>query len=149
VTSHFLAAAAAVGLLSAGLVNASETRSFEAMTGRSTMFGSGEGSGADAGRCRVDVVRSGSVGTADISRQEFSDGSCVCTVTTGPSGNNGSAEEIVNRLLRDRECAGAPAPGEEASQAGGGPGGLIGALAAVAGVGTAGVAASSGKDSPG
>ncbi len=145
-TSHLLAAAAAVGLLGAGFANAGETRSFEAMTGQSAMFGSGEGGSAAGDKCRVDVIRSGSTGTADVTRQAFSDGSCVCTVTTGPSDSNGSAETIVSGLLRDRECEGAPAPGEEASQAGG-PGGMIGVLAAVAGVG--GGVAVTGSDSAG
>jgi hypothetical protein len=155
VTSQFLAAAAAVGLLSAGLANASETRSFEAMTGQSAMFGSGEGSGAAGDKCRVDVVRTGSAGTADVSRQEFSDGSCVCSVTTGPAGNNGSAETVVSNLLRDRECAGVAGgggggdAGAAAAGGGGGIGGgaVIGVLFAVsaAGIGLA----AGGKDSPG
>lgn len=153
-TSQFLAAAAAVGLLSAGLANASETRSFEAMTGQTAMFGSGEGSGAAGDKCRVDVVRTGSAGSADVSRQEFSDGSCVCTVTTGPAGNNGSAETVVSNLLRDRECAGAAggSGGEAGAAAAGGGGGIgggavIGVLFAVsaAGIGLA----AGGKDSAG
>jgi hypothetical protein len=146
VLSQFLAAAATVGLLGAGLANSAETRSFEAMTGQIAMFGNGEGGGAD-NKCRVDVVRSGAAGTADIVRQTFNDGSCVCTITTGPEGNNGSAEEIVTNLLRDRECASTPAIGEDAAQAAGGPGTIIGVLAAVAGAG--GGVAVGGNDSAG
>jgi hypothetical protein len=147
VTSQFLAAAAAVGLLGAGLANAGETRSFEAMTGQAAMFGSGEGGGAAGDKCRVDVIRTGAPGSADITRQTFNDGSCVCTITTGPNDNNGSAEAVVSNLLRDRECESAVAPGGEASEAGGGFGTIAGVLAATAGLG-AGVGAS-GSDSAG
>jgi hypothetical protein len=152
VISQFLAAAAAVGLMGAGFANASQTRSFEAMTGQTAMFGGGEGGGAEGGTCRVDVVRSGSAGSADITRQTFSDGSCVCMITTGPAGNNGSAEAAVTNLLRDRECAGAPVAGAAGGQAagaaagGGGMGGgaVIGVLFGVAALGV-GVAAGGGK----
>lgn len=132
-TSHLLAAAAAVGLLGAGIANAGETRSFEAMTGQTAMFGEGEGGGA-GDKCRVDVVRTGSAGSADIARQNFSDGSCVCTITTGPASGNGSAEAVVGNLLRDRECEGAANPADEAS--GGGMGdALVAGLFGLAGAG--------------
>ncbi len=149
-TSNLLAAAAAVGLLGAGLANAAETRSFEAMTGQVAMFGAGEGGGAAGDKCRVDVVRSGSPGSADIARQTFSDGSCVCTITTGAAGSNGSAETVVANLLRDRECEGAPTAGNEAADAassGGGVGGgaVIGVLFGVAALGV-GVAAGGGNN---
>jgi hypothetical protein len=147
VTTYLLAAAAAVGLVGAGLANAGETRSFEAMTGQTAMFGAGEAGGAAGDMCRVDVVRSGSAGSADITRQIFSDGSCVCTITTGPAGNNGSAEDIVTGLLRDRKCEGAPTPDGEVAEAGGGIGTILGVVGATAGVG-AGVGAS-GNDSAG
>jgi hypothetical protein len=153
VTSQFLAAAAAIGLMSAGLANASETRSFEAMTGQVAMFGAGEGGGADSDKCRVDVVRTGAAGSADITRQTFSDGSCVCTITTGPAGGNGSAETAVTNLLRDRECEGAAVAGGDvagAAAGGGGMGGgaVIGVLFGVAALGV-GVAAGGGGDSAG
>jgi hypothetical protein len=148
VISQFLAAAAAVGLMGAGLANASQTRSFEAMTGQSAMFGSGDGGGADGVTCRVDVVRSGSAGSADVTRQTFSDGSCVCTVTTGQVDSNGSAEAIVSNLLRDRECEGAPGPDGKVAKAGGGTG-IIGALFGIAAVGGGVGASSSGNDSAG
>jgi hypothetical protein len=155
VISQFIAAAAAVGLMGAGFANVSETRSFEAMTGQTAMFGGGEGGGAQGGTCRVDVVRSGSAGTADVTRQTLSDGSCVCTVTTGPVSSNGSAESVVTDLLRNRECAGAPEAGNVGSEAaaggGGGVGGgaVIGVLFGVAALGV-GVAAGGGnKDSAG
>jgi hypothetical protein len=147
VTTYLLAAAAVVGLVGAGFANAGETRSFEAMTGQTAMFGAGEGGGAAGDTCRVDVIRSGSAGSADITRQTFTDGSCVCTITTGPAGSNGSAEDIVTGLLRDRECEGAPAPDGEVAEAGGGFGTILGVVGATAGVG-AGVGAS-GNDSAG
>lgn len=139
---------AAVGLMGAGFANASQTRSFEAMTGQAAMFGGGGGGGAEGGMCRVDVVRTGSAGSADVTRQTFSDGSCVCTITAGPAGSNGSAESVVTNLLRDRECAGAPLAGNVGSEAaaGGGMGGgaVVGVLFGVAALGV-GVAAGGGK----
>jgi hypothetical protein len=156
VTSHLLAAAAAVGLLGAGFANAGEIRSFEAMTGQVAMFGSGEGGGAAGDKCRVDVVRTGAPGSADIERQTFTDGSCVCTITTGPNGNNGSAEATVSNLLRDRECAGpgmAAADTGAAAAAGGGGGmgggAVIGVLFAVGALGVGVAAGGGGSDSPG
>jgi hypothetical protein len=153
VISQFLAAAAAVGLMGAGFANASQTRSFEAMTGQTAMFGSGEGGGAEGGNCRVDVVRSGAAGSADVTRQTFSDGSCVCTVTTGPASSNGSAETVVTNLLRDRECAAAPVGGYAGSEAGaaaggGGMGGgaVIGVLFGVAALGVGVAAGGGGKN---
>jgi hypothetical protein len=151
VTSQLLAAAAAIGLLGAGFANAGETRSFEAMTGQAAMFGAGEGGGAAGDKCRVDVIRTGSAGSADISRQTFNDGSCVCTITTGPAGNNGSAETIVSDLLRDRECGVPAAAVADAATGGGAAGGggtVIGVLFGLAALGV-GVAAGGGSDSPG
>lgn len=148
-TSHLLAAAAAVGLLGAGPANAGETRSFEAMTGLSAILAASEGA-TSAGKCRVDVVRTGSPGSADVTRQSFADGSCVCTITTGPSDSNGSAESIVGNLLRDRECEGAPNANSEAAEAAGGAG--LGAIAGVlfgGGAIGAGVANGGGSDSAG
>lgn len=149
-TSHLLAAAATIGLLGAGIAGASETRSFEALTSR--VAASSEGG---SGQCRVDVVRTGNSGSADITRQSFSDGSCVCTVTTGPANSNGSAEAVVAALLRDRTCEGAPPPAGYAGQAaaggsaGGATGTVVGITAALAGVAVAGAAGSKKKDSPG
>lgn len=144
-TSQFLAAAAAVGLLGAGMAGASETRSFEAMTSPAAMFGSGEGSGG-AEKCRVDVVRNGAPGSADIARQDFADGSCVCTITTGPAGNNGSAESVVGALQRDRECETSAAPAEE-SNGGIGAGAVAGALLGLGALAAG--AAAGGSDSAG
>jgi hypothetical protein len=146
-TSHLLAAAAAVGLLGAGLANAGETRSIEAMTGQSAIFAAGEGGGAAGDKCRVDVVRTGSAGSADIARQNLSDGSCVCTITTGPAGGNGAAESIVGNLLRDRECEGGSTPAEESS-GGMGTDTIVGIVFGVGAIG-AGVALSSDNDSAG
>lgn len=151
-TSYLLTAAAAVSLLGAGFANAGETRSIEAMTGQVAMFGGGQAGDASGDKCRVDVIRSGAPGAADVSRQTFSDGSCVCTVTTGPNGTNGAAETVVANLLRDRECAGTPAvvtdTGSAAAASGGGVGGgaVIGVLFGVAALGV-GVAAGGGGGS--
>lgn len=148
-TSQFLAAAAAVGLIGAGVAGASETRSFEAMTSQVAMFGNGEGGGASGGTCRVDVVRTGPAGSADVTRQTFTDGSCVCTVTTGPASSNGAAENVVANVLRDRTCGDPVAGGEEAAGSGGGMGGgaIVGVLFGVGAL-AVGVAAG-GSDSPG
>jgi hypothetical protein len=150
VTSNLLAAAATIGLLGAGIAGASETRSFEALT--SQVAANSEGG---SGQCRVDVVRTGTAGAADITRQAFSDGSCVCTVTTGPAGNNGSAEAVVAALLRDRTCSGAPAPAGYGNAAaagatgGGATGTVVGVVAALTGVAVAAAAGGKKKDSPG
>jgi len=148
VTSHFLATAAAVSLLGAGIAGAAETRSFEAMTAPAAMFGSGEGGGGGADKCRVDVVRTGAPGSADIARQDFADGSCVCTITTGPAGNNGSAESVVGALQRDRECHNGAAPAEE-SNGGIGAGAVAGALLGLGALAAGAAAGGSGSDSAG
>lgn len=61
--------------------------------------------GSDAGqKCRVAVLRTATGGTANVVRQVIDNGSCVCTITTGPANNNGKAEAKVANLLRDRKC---------------------------------------------
>ena len=155
-SSQIVAGIVAAGLVGAGVASASETRSVSALPSQSLMAVDGSGAGAGAGgECRVDVVRSGAPGSADVTRQVFTNGSCVCTITTGPSGNaNGSAEAIVGALLRDRTCDGAPPAGEmgtQASAAAGGGGGTSGAVltALVAAGGAAGLIVALGKDSKG
>lgn len=156
-SSQILAALAAVSLVGAGVAGAAETRSVDAIPGASALVGSGMGGGSDDNRCRVDVVRSGAPGTADITRQVLNNGGCVCIVTTGQAASNGSAEDIVKALLRDRTCDGAPAAavanngvGQAVSTAATGGGGsgavlpvLLGAVAA------GGLAVAAGKDSKG
>jgi hypothetical protein len=148
VTSQFIAAAASVALLGAGFVGIDGTRSAEVLPAHQISFMSAQG--ASGGKCRVDVVRTGTAGVADITRSELTDGTCVCTVTTGQPSVNGSAESVVTSLLRDRSCDGAPAPGREVSQAassGGGSGAVIPVL--VTTVGAAGLAVAIGSDSNG
>lgn len=133
-TSQFLAAAASVALIGAGFTGVG-TRSIEAMPGLQSAFADGNGDGGGKA-CRVDVIRSGNPGVADIARQELDGGQCVCIVTTGPASSNGSAEDVVTNLLRDKTCDDAPLVGKEAAEAaagGGGPGGILTAL----GVGSA------------
>lgn len=147
-TSQFIAAAASIALLGAGIAGAEGTRSSEALPGLNTTLAAGEGGSAD--RCRVDVVRTASSGAADITRHVLNDGTCVCTITTGPSGNNGNAEGIVTNLLRDRACEGAPAPGRpvaEAATVGGGSNVVLPVL--IGTVGAAGLAVAMGSDSKG
>ena len=153
-SSQITAAIVAFGLVGAGVASANETRSVSALPTQSLMAVDGIGAGA-GGECRVDVIRSGAPGSADVTRQVFNNGGCVCTITTGPSGNaNGSAEAIVASLLRDRTCDGAPPAGElgsQASGAAGGGGGTSGAVltALVAAGGAAGLIVALGKDSKG
>lgn len=122
--TQFLSAAAAISLLGAGIVSSAETRSFQAMTPLAGVAGASEG--LSANMCRVDVVRTGAAGSADITRQNLGDGSCVCTVVTGPAGANGSAEATVDALLRDRSCQTDAASIQMSTQAAsGGNGGVI------------------------
>ena len=155
-SSQIIAAIVATGLVGAGVASASETRSVAALPVLFLMAADGVGTGAGAGgECRVDVVRSGASGSADVTRQVYNNGSCVCTITTGPSGNaNGSAEAIVASLLRDRTCDGAPAPGNLGGQVSGVAGGGSGTSSAVltaliAAGGAAGLIVALGKDSKG
>jgi hypothetical protein len=145
VTSQFIAAAASVALLGTGFAGVDGTRSIEAIPGKVTMLAD-NGSGGGSGKCKVDVIRTGAPGSADITRQVLDNGTCVCTITTGPSNGNGAAEGIVGDLLRDRTCDGAPAPGEKPAAAGG-PFSLLPVLGAVAAAG--GAAAAVGSDSAG
>ena len=151
-SSQIIAAIVATGLVGAGVASASETRSVAALPVQFLMAADGIGAG---GECRVDVVRSGASGSADVTRQVYNNGSCVCTITTGPSGNaNGSAEAIVASLLRDRTCDGAPAPGNLGGQVSGVAGGGSGTSSAVltaliAAGGAAGLIVALGKDSKG
>lgn len=55
-------------------------------------------------RCRVAVDRSANAGTFDVVRQEFSNGRCVCAVTTGPQSQPSSIEERVRAILNSRSC---------------------------------------------
>lgn len=142
-TSQFLTAAATIGLLGAGIAGSADTRSFQAMTPQASF--AVEGDGVSGNMCRIDVVRTGAAGTAEISRRVLGDGSCVCVVTTGAAGTNGAAEEVVANLRRDQKCDGASVSNAEPAEAGGGAG--IFGLVALLGAGTGAVAGSS--QSPG
>lgn len=147
-TSQLFAAAASVALLGAGFASLDGTRSVESLPAVQTI--AADGVGGAAKKCRVDVVRAGTPGAADIVRDELTDGTCVCIITTGPANNNGAAESIVTNLLRDRECTGAPAanrPPVETASAGGASGVILPVLAVT--VGAAGLAAAAGNDSAG
>lgn len=149
-TSQFIAAAASVALLGAGFSSVDGTRSADSLPMGSAKLAEGQAGGG--GNARVDVIRTGPSGTAKITRTVMTDGTTVCTVTTGPAGNNGDAEDIVKGLLRDRACEGAPAPGRPIADAvtgasGGGGGVIIPAL--VATLGAAGLAVAMGSDSKG
>ena len=105
-----------------------------------------------AGKCSVKVIRTGAPGAADIVRDQLADGTCVCVVTTGPASVNGSAEDVVGSLLRDRECSAAPAANSASNVAGAGAsaGGAGAVLPVVLGaVGAGGLAAGLGNASNG
>lgn len=149
---------AAAGLVGAGVAGAAETRSFSAIPSAFALMSDGAATSASQ-KCRVDVNRTGTAGTADVTRQVLENDQCVCVVTTGPAQSNGAAEEIVKALLRDRTCAGAPLaaatganPGvggavSAAATGGGGMGAVLPVL--IGGVGAAGLAVGLGKDSNG
>ena len=153
-SSQLIAAVAAVGLLGAGLSSAGETRAFQAVSAPVTMMAGGSALSDDA-KCRVDVNRTGAPGSADITRQVLNNGGCVCIITTGQTAQNGSAEDIVKALLRDRTCDGAPLaavanPGVTPAAAAASGGGMGAVLPVVlGGVAAAGLAVGLGKDSNG
>lgn len=105
--SQLLAAAASVALIGAGAVAPSSVRSADAMPVVQSAVADGNGAGA-SDTCRVDVVRTGQSGTVTTTRTVLSDHSCVCTVVTGPSDNNGNAEDVVTGMMRDRTCPDSP-----------------------------------------
>ena len=119
--SQLLAAAASVALIGAGAVAPSSFRSSDAMPMAQSVAADGDGA-SDARMCRVDVVRTGESGTVTSTRTVLKDHSCVCTLVTGPAGNNGNAEDVVTAMLRDRTCPDSPmvgGPVHEAAMAGG------------------------------
>ncbi len=150
--SQLLAAAASVALVGAGVAGTSGVRSFEAMPTRTSAVADGEGAGA-SGMCRVDVVRSGEGGTVTSTRAVLKDGSCVCTLVTGPAGANGNAEDVITGMLRDRTCPESPMTGSTGeavstvASSGGGSGLIIPVLVGV--VGAAGLAVALGANSRG
>ena len=149
--SQLLAAAASVALIGAGAVAPSSIRSSDAMPMTQSVTADGDGDGAaDASTCRVDVVRTGETGTVSSTRTVLRDQSCVCTLVTGPAGNNGNAEDVVTAMLRDRTCPNSPMVGQtvsEVARTGGGGGLIIPVLVGV--VGAAGLAVALGSHSRG
>lgn len=156
--TQIVAILAAAGLVGVGVAGAAETRAFDAVPAAVAFMNDGASTSADR-KCRVDVIRTGTAGTADVTRQVLDNNQCVCVVTTGAEQVNGAAEEIVKALLRDRTCAGAPLaaatggnPGvggavSTAATAGGGSGAVLPVV--IGGVGAAGLAVALGKDSKG
>jgi hypothetical protein len=140
VSSQIVASVAAVALLGAGLANAGDIRASQAIAPAVSTFGAGADAGGSSDeKCRVDVDRSGTAGTADITRRQLDNGKCVCIVTTGKESVNGAAEEVVTALRRDKTCVGAPLAAAAGGAAGGGAAGGAAAGAAGAAGGGAGV----------
>ena len=147
--SQLLAAAASVALIGAGAVAPSSIRSSDAMRMAQSVAADGDGA-SDAGTCRIDVVRTGESGTVSSTRTVLKDHGCVCTLVTGPAGNNGNAEDVVTAMLRDRSCPDSPMVGQavrEVARTGGGSGLIIPVLVGV--VGAAGLAVALGAKSRG
>ena len=114
--TQLLAATASVALIGAGAVAPSSIRSSEAMPSVQSAVADGAGAGA-SDMCRVDVVRTGQSGTVTSTRAVLKDNSCVCTLVTGPAGNNGNAEDVITAMLRDRSCPNSPMVGAPVSEA--------------------------------
>lgn len=145
-TSHLLAAAASVALLGAGFTSVDGTRSASALPGAQTLAAA-DSAGGNGNKCRVDVIRTGTAGVADVVRSADKSG-CVCTVTTGQASANGAAESVVTAVLSDRTCEGAPTTGQQvakAASAGGGASFVLPVL--VSTVGAAGLGVAAGNDS--
>lgn len=146
--TQFLAATASVALIGAGAVAPSLSRSSGAMPMSQISVADGESAGS-SDMCRVDVVRTGQSGTVTSTRTVLKDQSCVCTLITGQSDNNGNAEDVVNAMLRDRRCPDSPMVGTPVSEAAGtSHGGLVIPLL-VGVVGAAGLAVALGSNSRG
>ncbi|MDE2436572.1 MAG: hypothetical protein KGM49_09955 [Sphingomonadales bacterium] len=149
-SAQFIAILLSVGLVGAAVAGAADTRASDAIPGAtSTMGDSGSGNGLPANACRVDVIRTGTPGSANVARQVLNNGRCVCIVTTGAAQSNGSAEAIVDALLRDRSCEGAPlAAATGANSVTGGASGML-LPALIGGVAITGLIVSLGKSSKG
>lgn len=146
-STQILSALAAFGLIGAGVAGASQTRAIDALPVTVAMAGAGQA--AASGKCRVDVVRTGTPGTADVTRAVAENGGCICVVTTGPVAANGTAEEIVKAFLRDRTCDAAPPAsptGQTAAAAGGGIGPILPVVLGALGAGGGAAAAGGGGD---
>lgn len=143
-SSPFITAVASLLLFGAGLASAEGTRSAAALPAEQPIAPAEPN--LSTGKCRIEVVRSGTPGTASISRLQEADGGCLCTVTTGPVEGNGQAEGVIEALLRDRSCDGAPAPNQSPTAFAPGPS-LLPLLAAP--VGAAGAAAAASVDGGG
>jgi hypothetical protein len=144
VGSQVIATIAAAALLAGGFAAGAETRSMGALPRSTALVAAGAAAATATEKCIVDVVRNRSGGTSQIERAERPDGRCICRIFTGPSASNGAAETVVDALLRDRECANAPAAPVDGSTAaagatGGGLGGAV--LPVVFGVGAVGLGA--------
>jgi hypothetical protein len=141
VSSQIVATIAGAALVLGGFAAGAGTRSAAALPERVGLAASGAAEAAQslpAGRCQVEVLRSGAAGSSDVRRRQLDNGDCVCTITTGPSPVNGAAEDIVRALLRDRECTNVLAPADLGNVTGG-MGGVV--MPVVFGVGAIGLGA--------
>lgn len=146
-SSQLTTATAVLALLGAGLASAEGTRSDSALPAAEAV--PAVETAPSAAKCRVEVVRTGAPGTAAITRLAEAGGGCACTVTTGPSGANGQAEDVVGALLQNATCDGAPAPGQNPPAFAPGPNLLPLLAVPAAGAGAAVAGGAGGGDSPG
>jgi hypothetical protein len=155
VTVKIIALLASASLATTGSFAVSATRAADVLPGAPSAFMADGNDGGE--KCRVEVVRTASPGAADVTRSVLANNRCVCIITTGPKSNNGSAEAIVDELLKDRTCDGAPPAGNTgagqtagsggAASGGGASGGVLGGLLGAVAVG--GLAAGLGGKSKG
>jgi hypothetical protein len=104
---------------------------------------------ADVRQCFVTIDRSGEMNSYNVVRQEFTDGSCTCFVTTGSDSQNASLEGQIASLLRERTCANDPfvnMPTENPALAGGGGASTVILAGTVGALGV--LALATGSDSP-
>lgn len=100
---YVMSALAAASLVTAGLAATGSVRSADALP--AILLADGV---SGASTCSVKIIRTGTPGAASIVRDQLADGRCTCVVTTGAASLNSAAEGLVNSVLRDRECTGAP-----------------------------------------
>lgn len=107
---------------------------------------SAQSSGNAPQQCAIQIKRNAQSGVFDVTRSVTRSGGCVCSVSTGPRDQGGSAESALAQLVLRKTCADAPlAP--LASTGGLGTGTWIG-LALLGGGGIAAALAAGGSSSP-
>lgn len=93
---------------------------------------------AAARQCAVTVDRTRDAGVFSVTRQELSNGNCVCNIQTGPVGQAASVEGQIASMTQGRSCGSARVVRADAANDGGLSGGEValagGVLAGMVGV---------------